>query len=145
MEGIGTGAGLAALGFWLFIASIVAVGVWYDIRKRESQHETLRRVVESGQPIDEALTDKLLSITGGVPSKQLDRDLKISGLLVLFIAPGLTLMGWIMSITLAGDLLYIMLGVSALLVCIGIGLLVAAYVVARWFVDEDDVNGKTLV
>jgi len=145
MQGIGTGAGLAALGFWLFIASIVAVGVWYDIRKRESQHETLRRVVESGQPIDESLTDKLLSITGGVPSRQLDRDLNISGLLVLSIAPGLTLMGWIMSMTLEGNLLYIMLGVSALMVCIGIGLLVAAYVVRRWFNDENYDSGKTLV
>ena len=145
MEGIGTGAGLAALGFWLFVASIVAVGVWQNISKRESQHETLRRVVESGQPIDEALTDKLLSITGGVPSRQLDRDLKISGLLILFIAPGISLMGWIMSKTLAGELLYIMLGVSVLLVFVGVGLMVAAYVVRRWFGDEDSVSGKTLV
>ena len=30
-------AGLAALGFWLFIASVVVGGMWYDIRKKEMQ------------------------------------------------------------------------------------------------------------
>ncbi len=145
MEGIGTGAGLAALGFWVFIASIIAVGVWDKIRKRESQHETLRRVVESGQPIDESLTDKLLSITSGASSKNLDRDLKVSGLIVLSLAPGLLLMGWIMSLTLEEELLFIMLGVSALMVCLAIGFLAAAYVVHRWFSDEDDESTQSLV
>ncbi len=138
MEALGTGAGLAALGFWLFVASVIAVGVWDNIRKRESQHETLRRVVESGQPIDENLTDKLLSITSGVASKDLERDLKVSGLIVLGIAPGMFLMGWLMSMALEEELLYIMSGVSLLMVCLAGGLIGAAYAVGRWFRDEDD-------
>ena len=63
MEDIGTGAGLAALGFWLFVASAVATGVYNSIRKRDAQHETLRRVIESGQTVDQELAEKLLSRT----------------------------------------------------------------------------------
>ena len=42
-------AGLGALGFWLFLAAVVVAGIWFDARKRESDQETLRRIVESGQ------------------------------------------------------------------------------------------------
>ena len=108
-----------------------------DLITQRDEERIVGRVVESGQPIDELLTDKLLSITGGAPSKNLDRDLKVSGLIVLSIAPGLVLMGWFMSLTLAEELLYIMLGVSALLVCLAFGLFGAAHVVHRWFSDED--------
>ena len=55
MQSFSLGAGLAALAFWGFLASIIVAGIWYDIRKREAQHETVRRLFESGQPIDEAL------------------------------------------------------------------------------------------
>ena len=55
MDGIG--GGLAALAFWGFIGSIVVAGIWYGIREREAQHETFRRVIESGQPVDQALMD----------------------------------------------------------------------------------------
>ena len=48
MQSFSLGAGLAALAFWGFIASVVVAGIWYDIRKRDAQHETVRRIVESG-------------------------------------------------------------------------------------------------
>ena len=98
MENLTTGAGLGALGFWLFIAAIIAVGVWDSIRKRDAQHETLRRIIESGQSIDEELTDKILALTGG--SKTLERDMWVSGLIVLSVAPGLAVFGWVMSLVL---------------------------------------------
>lgn len=131
MEGMGTGAGLAALGFWSFIAAIVAVGVWDTIRKRDAQHETLRRIIESGQVIDDATTDKLLSLTSGA-GKDLERELKVSGIITLFIAPGLVLFGWIMSLSLAEELFLIMLGVGALVGFVSAGLLVASHVAGRW-------------
>ncbi len=74
MEQFGTGAGLAALGFWLFIGLAVASGAWNSMRKRESQHETLRRIIESGQPVDEDLANKLLS--GTTESKSLAQRLE---------------------------------------------------------------------
>lgn len=130
MENLGNGAGLAALGFWLFVAIIVATGVWESIRRRDAQHETLRRVIESGQPIDKELTDKLLALTGG--NKQMDRDLRVGCIIMLFIAPGLLLFGWLLSIFVAEELLGIMLAVSVLVLFIGIGLMVAANMAKRW-------------
>ena len=138
MENLTTGAGLGALGFWLFIAAIVAVGVWDNIRKRDAQHETLRRIIESGQSIDEELTDKLLTLTGG--SKTLERDMWVSGLIVLSIAPGLAVFGWVMSLITEEKLLPIMLAVSALLVFLGTGFLVVARLIRRWH-RENDVPG----
>ena len=134
MQELSSGAGLAALGFWLFIGIIVAAGVWESIRKRESQHETLRRIVESGQPIDAELTDKLLSLTGA--SKSLERDLQMSAVIMLFLAPGLLLMGWLMSLYVAPKLFGVMLGVSALVLCISLGLFAASWVMKRWYRDE---------
>lgn len=142
METISTGAGFAALGFWLFVAIIVAAGVWDSIRKRDAQHETLRRAIESGRPLDQDLTDKLLMLSGD--SKKLDRDLKVGGIIVLSLAPGLTLMGWVMSIFLAEELLGVMLAVSGLMLFLGAGLLGAAYVVSRWYSDEEGGSRQPL-
>jgi hypothetical protein len=126
MENIGIGAGLGAIGLWLFIGACVLGGIWDGIRKRDAQHETLRRMLESGQPLDEKLVDKVLG--GG---KQLDRDLKISGLIMLGVAPGLLLLGWVLSLQ-SPEALLPLLGVSALVACIAIGLLVAAKFAEQW-------------
>jgi hypothetical protein len=120
MDGIG--AGLGALGFWLFIAGVVIGGMWYSIREKETQHETIRRMVESGQPLDEELINRLI---GG--EKLLHRDLEIAGYIVIFTAPGLAVLGWLVSLLSAGWLLP-MLGVAALVAFVGVGLLVAAKV-----------------
>jgi len=129
MQELTTGAGLGALGFWLFVAAMIAVGVWNNIRKRDAQHETLRRIVESGQTIDDNLTDKLLQLTGD--SRDLERDLKLSAVLTLAVAPGLALFGWVMSIFVEAKLLPIMLAVAALLIFIGLGLIIAARMIGR--------------
>ena len=136
MEDMGTGAGLGALGFWLFIATIVAVGVWSNIRNRESQHETIRRAIESGQDIDPELVDKLLDLTG-TSSKELDRDLKVSGWIVLFLAPGMVLLGYGLS-KVEDGIFPILLGVSGLMIFLSIGMFVAAYMVKRWYSSDID-------
>ena len=132
MENVSTGAGLAAIGFRLFIAVVVLGGIWDSARKRDAQHETLRRMMESDKPIDPEIMDKVLSITGksGADSKDLIASLKLAGVLMLFIAPGLTLLGW------ATGAFIPLLGVSALVLCIAGGLLAAAKVVARWYAEE---------
>jgi len=139
---MGTGAGLGALGFWLFIATVIAVGVWSSIRKRESQHETIRRVIESGQDIDPELADKLLTLTR-TESKELDRDLKVSGWIVLFLAPGMVLLGYGLSMVEEG-IFPILLGVSGLMVFLSIGMFVAAYVVKRWYSSDVDSAGNSV-
>jgi Domain of unknown function (DUF6249) len=118
MEGLG--AGLVALAFWGFIAAVVVAGIWYGIRERQAQHETLRHMIDSGKPIDQALMDKVL---GG--DRQVHRDLRIGGLIVLCAAPGMALLGWFIS-RIAEPALMPLLGVAALMVFVGIGLLAAS-------------------
>lgn len=131
MESIG--AGLGAVAFWGFLAAVVVGGIWYSAREREAQHETLRRIIESGQPIDEELMSKLLSTES---NKRPDRNLRIGGLVVLFTAPGLALLGWFVSL-LSEQWLFPMLGVAALVACIGIGLLAASEYAARSYRSDD--------
>jgi len=126
-------AGLGAMGFWLFLAAIVVGGIWFDVRRRESQQETLRRVVESGQQIDPAVIDRLLAANAG--RSRMDRDLKIGGMIALFIAPGLAVLGWFLA-ALEQQLLGVMFGVSILVACVGTGLLVAGKVSERWYKQD---------
>jgi RNA polymerase sigma-70 factor (ECF subfamily) len=72
MEGLG--AGLAAMSFWLFIAAVVVGGIWYAIREKEAQHETLRRMIDSGKDLDEETISRVFK-----ENSRPDRDLKIGG------------------------------------------------------------------
>ena len=122
--------GLAAFGFWMFIAAATVGGIWDGIRKREAEHETLRRMIESGKTPDPELVDKLLG-----HKKEPSRDLRVAGLIVIFVAPGLALMGWMIGLE-NKDALNALLGVAGLVAFVGIGLLVAARYLER-AVDRD--------
>jgi hypothetical protein len=139
MQGFSTGAGLAALAFWGFIAAVVVAGIWYDIRKKESQHETIRRLFESGQPIDERMMDKLLSM-GADKSERIDRGLKIAGLITLPAGIGLGIFGTIMGAAYP-ETQAPLWGAAALAGCVGLGLLLASSIAKRWYVAEDGSEG----
>jgi hypothetical protein len=130
MENFGLGAGLAALAFWGFVAAVVVAGIWDGIRKRETQHETLRRMLESDKPVDQELMDKILG-----SDDRLDLDLKVAGLITLFVAPGLALLGWFLSM-LNAKVLLPLLGVAALVGLVSIGLLVASKSIERSYREE---------
>jgi len=117
--------GLAALGFWMFIAAVSVGGIWDGVRKREAEHETLRRMIESGKTPDQDLVDKLLG-----HKKDPARDLKVAGLIVIFVAPGLALMGWVIGLA-QPDALMPLFGVAGLVGFVGIGLLTAARFLER--------------
>lgn len=117
--------GLAAFGFWMFIAAVSVGGIWDGVRKRDAEHETLRRMIESGKKPDEATVEKLLGY-----KKQPARDLKVGGLITIFVAPGLAVMGWLISFT-AEEALTPLLGVAFLVGFVGIGLLTAARFLER--------------
>jgi hypothetical protein len=112
--------GLAALGFWMFIAAVSVGGIWDGVRKREAEHETLRRMIESGKTPDQDLVDKLLG-----HKKDPARDLKVGGLITLFVAPGLAIMGWVIGLS-EPDAFMPLLGVAGLVAFVAIGLLTAA-------------------
>ncbi len=135
MQSMGIGAGLAAMAFWGFVAAVVVAGIWYSVREREAKHETLRRMLESNQPLDQALMDQLFTMTGG-GHRNLERELKVYGLVVLFLSPGLALLGWFVSL-LAPAALYPILGAAALLLCLASGLLVASSAVGRMAGEND--------
>lgn len=126
-------AGYGALGFWLFLAAIVVAGIWFDAKKRESDQETLRRLVESGQRIDPAMVDKILK--AGSSNNRTDRDLKVGGLITLSVAPGLLLLGYFLS-GLEPELMQVMLGVSLLVGFVGIGLFAAGKMYERWYSED---------
>lgn len=138
MEGLGTG--LSALAFWSFVAVAVVAGVWGNIRKREIYHETLRQIMDSSKQVDQELMHQLLT-EGGEESTRLVRHLKIYGLVTLFTAPGIALLGWFISL-LAVQALFPLIGVAALMVCAGVGLLVAAKVVSNDTMEDGDATSR---
>jgi hypothetical protein len=124
---------MGVLGFWLFLAAVVVSCMRSDARKRESQQETLRRLVESGKDVDAALIDKMMA--SGNNNERARGDLKTSGLIVVFVAPGLLALGWFLS-RLNEKLWGIMIGVSILVGFVGIGMMVAGFVSERWYNDN---------
>lgn len=131
-----SGAGLAALGFWMFIAVAVAAGVWDSIRRREAEHETLRRIIESGQDLDNEMIQKVLALTGENP--HLAKDMKITGIILFGVAPGLAILGWVLSLIASYKILLVMLGVAGLVLCIGLGMFAAASYAER--TEDDEVS-----
>lgn len=117
--------GLAAFGFWIFVAAAAVGGIWDSVRKRDAEHETLRRMIESGREPDPELIDKLLG-----HKKDPARDLKVGGLIVIFVAPGLALMAWLIGLRDEGAF-NALLGVAGLVAFVGIGLLVASRYLER--------------
>jgi hypothetical protein len=122
-------AGLPGLGFWIFLAAVVVARIWFDARKRESQQETLRRVVESGQQLDVAVIDRMLGASGG--NERPDRGLKVAGIIVMFVAPGLSVFGWFLG-RFNDKIFEIMIGIGLLVLIVGIGLYVAGMMAERW-------------
>lgn len=128
MPTMSVGAGLAVLGFWLFIALVAVAGVWAENRKREARHQTLRRMIEHDKHLDKALMDKLLALSGG--DGHLDRDLTVGGVVVLFAALGLAILGLFIG-EAHGEWRLPILGIGAFVGCVGIGLLAASRLVRR--------------
>lgn len=135
MENVGLGAGLAALAFWGFVAAVVVAGIWDGIRKRDAQHETVRRLIESGQPIDQELMKKLSLVTNGGNTRH-DRDFMVTGMWLLPVAPGLAVMAFFIG-SIESNALAPILGAAALVACLGIGFLVAGKIAGRWYKDNE--------
>ena len=113
---------IASIGFWIFIGMVVVGGIWDSIRKRDAEHETMRRIIESGRDLDPDLIETLMG------TKKLHQGLKVGGWIVLACAPGMAILALFISWQASGFLLPL-LGVAGLLVCIGGGLLYAGKMV----------------
>lgn len=134
MADLGLGVGLAAMAFWGFIAATVFAGVWNGIRKRDAQHETVRRLIESGQPIDQQLLERL-ALVGDGGNKRHDQELHVTALWLLPVSVGLA----IFALVLGSDVpeaLAPLLGAAGLTACLGVGWLIAARIAARWYASD---------
>ena len=127
--------GLAAFGFWMFIAAAAVGGIWDGVRKRDAEHETLRRIIESGKEPDPEVVDKLLG-----HKKAPARDLKVAGLIVIFVAPGLALMGFLID----DGAFMPLLGVAGLVAFVGIGLLTASKFLERANAEDSTPDNRPL-
>ena len=124
--------GLGMLGFWLFIAAIVVAGIWSDSKRKESQQETLRRVVESGQDVDIEVIDRLI---GRSDAAKQARDLKVAGLITGAAGVGLAVFGLFLG-TFDDNAMMALIGVGAMIVLVGGGLLLAARLVGRRYAED---------
>jgi nitrate/nitrite transporter NarK len=136
MEDLGVGAGLAALAFWIFIAAIVVASYWDVIRKRDAQHETLRRAIESGQQLDEKVLNTLLE-AGGEGSGRVDRDFIVTAYWTLPISPALAAFALVLG-TQVPDARIPLLGAAALIGVLGVGFFIAGKALGRWY--QSDTN-----
>ena len=122
----------------MFIGAATVAGIWDGVRKREAEHETLRRIIDSGKQPDQRLMDKLLGT-----NKAPERDLKVAGLIVAFVAPGLAFMGWLIG-QQEPDALRPIVGASVLVGFVGVGLLVAANFMKRAREGDSPVHNLLL-
>jgi hypothetical protein len=140
MEAIGIGAGLAAIGFWLFIAAAVGFGVWDGIRKREARHETLRRLIAAGDRIDEAIVDKIL----GNKNKDLARELKIAAIITGMVVPGLVVLAFVLG-QINPQATPAVLGAAAIVAFVAAGLFIGSRMVAREDATQSGYRGRSVV
>ncbi len=124
---------LGAFGFWLFVAACVLGGIWDSARRRESEQETLRRLVESGKELDPDTINRVLNVNG--KEKDAAKDLKVAGIIVLAIAPGMLVLGIALSF-LSSEALTALIGVAGLMLFIGGGLYYAGYLTEKWRREE---------
>lgn len=127
-------ASIGALGFWLFLAVVVGGAMWFDARKKESEQETLRRLVESGQKIDPTVVDKMFR-TGGNERK--DRDLKVAGIITIGVGGGLAVFAWFIG-QFDSQAFTALLGVGAMVGIIGLGLLSSGVYMSRAMREDQD-------
>lgn len=136
MQSISLGAGLAAFAFWMFIAVAVVAGIWDGIRKREARHETIRRLVESGQPIDKHVIDKLL-LMNKAGSDRPDRDFLVTAMWIGPVSLGVAVLAQILGMAVP-EARIPLLGAAALLAVLSVGYYLASKVVAHKFPFEGE-------
>ncbi len=119
------GGGLVAVAFWGFVASCVVSGVWYAIREKQAQHETLQQLIASGKEINPEVIDAIVNDGGDQAN-----DLRIAAYIVLAVAPGLVFLGWFLG-NFSDKAFVALSGVAGLVFFVGLGLFAASKAAER--------------
>jgi hypothetical protein len=126
------GEGLGAFAFWGFIAAVAVAGIWDGAKKRQAEHETLRSMLASNQPIDEELMARLM----GKEPERTDRDLNVASIITFAVAIGLVVLAAALS-GVAGKAFMPLLGAAGVCGCIAGGLKVASSYVRRTRLEDE--------
>lgn len=86
--------------------------------------------------------DKLLSLGSG-KSDRLDRNFKITGLIMLPTAVGIAIFALVLGIQ-APQAKLPLLGAAALVACIGLGFLVTANIAKRWYASDHEASNNLI-
>jgi hypothetical protein len=128
---------MAAFAFWAFIASCVVGGIWYSIREKQAQHETLRKISESGKDVDAEVIERVMN--DGSRRDKSEGELKVAGYITMSAAPGLVLLDYFVELASGNEKVFtILLGVAGLVFFVSIGLLVSAKVMERSNASSND-------
>jgi class 3 adenylate cyclase len=133
IEGLAKPGGICISGSVYELVRNQVAASFEDIGEQEVKHVSalvrVYRVALESQPTKTQQNSR--SVASGETGKRLDEDLRLSGILMLFLAPGMVLLGLFVGAFLP------MLGVSALIGCIGAGLLVASNAIGRRYREDD--------
>ena len=117
---------LVPLGFFAFLTAIIIVPVIMRSRDRALLHETLRIAYEKGQPVPPEMIEMLqrdVRERGGLVARNSsDRDLR-RAVILIGLALGLVVMGFVLGVTEGPDAHYGLLAVATIPGFIGLGFL----------------------
>jgi Domain of unknown function (DUF6249) len=113
--------------FWAAVVLIVALNVRARMAAERERQQTLRTLIERGQPLDADLVRQLLA---GSTERKSPFALVVAGIVVAAFGLGLALLGVFIG-QIDSEALLPLLGSGGLFFMVGVGLLVAALVQRR--------------
>lgn len=119
------GEGIASLGFWIFLASVVIAVSWRKVTTRREVAATVRMAIEKGQQLDPAVVEKMLPRGRGTVG------LLVGGAIVLAVGLGLPLMGYFFRLSGEAQLFFQMTGWGIVVSLVGVALLVVHSLLGR--------------
>jgi len=125
---------IVGVAFWMFLAIVVAAGIWFAKVQNQEMQKTIRFAIEKGVQLDAALIDKL------VPTKTMNPEgFYIGGVISTAGGLGLSIFGYFIG-RLAPDYLFPIVGSGILVGLLGISLIICGMLVSRR--KKADKNGN---